>query len=70
MIVLDTHVWIWLVDGSKLLSARAKKEIKGAKRVGLAAISVWEFSMLLSKGRISSDRDPLEWVEQSFEELI
>jgi len=69
MTVLDTHVWIWLASAPNELSVRAKKEIKNAKDLGIAAISVWEFSMLLSKGRINSDRDPLEWVEQSVKEF-
>jgi PIN domain nuclease of toxin-antitoxin system len=65
--VLDTHVWIWLVEGDRAALApsaieaieRAAKE--GAVRV--SAISVWEVAMLVAKGRISLSRPVDEWVQ-------
>jgi PIN domain nuclease of toxin-antitoxin system len=62
MIVLDTHVWIWWVSDPRRLSKDAERAIRSARRIGVPAISLWEFAMLRAKGRIETDRPPLEWV--------
>ncbi|HEY2394249.1 MAG TPA: type II toxin-antitoxin system VapC family toxin [Candidatus Angelobacter sp.] len=57
MILLDTHVLIWAVADSKRLSKAASASIrKGLAEDGLAiaAISLWELAMLLSRGRIQA----------------
>jgi PIN domain nuclease of toxin-antitoxin system len=66
--VLDTHAWIWWRSDPSRLGRRAKKEIDGAKRLGLSAISVWELSMLVRKKRLELDRDLLEWAEGALED--
>lgn len=64
--VLDTHVWIWMVEGDReSLSASAIEAIEEAGRGGavrVSAISVWEVAMLESKGRISLSRPLEDWV--------
>lgn len=63
-VLLDTHVWVWLVAGRKI-SGAAAAAIRSAAQEGavlVAAISVWEVAMLESKGRLRFDRDCLEWV--------
>lgn len=65
MIVLDTHAWLWWRNESVHLSARAKRAIAKADRIGVCAISCWEFAMLVAKGRISVDRPPLDWLRQA-----
>lgn len=61
--VLDTHVWIGMVegDGAALSTAAIEAIEKAARRgaVGISAISVWEVAMLESRGRISLSR-PVE----------
>lgn len=55
-ILLDTHTWIWLCNGSTELSNNAISLIDQAGKAGqvyIAAISVWELSMLVAKNRIS-----------------
>ena len=62
MLVLDTHVWIWLVIGDATLSADARGAIEHAARTGsvlVPAISVWEVAMLESRGRITPQRGVL-----------
>lgn len=65
--VLDTHVWIWLVEGDRTaLSAPAIEAIERAARGGavrVSAISVWEVAMLEAKGRISLSRPVEDWVQ-------
>jgi PIN domain nuclease of toxin-antitoxin system len=57
MILLDTHVLVWAVAESKRLSKPASAAIrKGLTEDGLAvaAISLWELAMLISRGRIQA----------------
>ena len=62
VIVLDTHAWIWWLDGSKKLPARARRRIERAKAVGVCAISCWEVARLVVHGRLKLDRETHEWV--------
>ena len=55
MVLLDTHVLIWLVEGNSRLGSVALKEINRALADGLlavASISFWETAMLIEKGRL------------------
>lgn len=55
MILLDTHVLAWAVENSDRLSRTAASEIRRARHGGglaISAISLWELSWLLSRGRI------------------
>lgn len=57
MILLDTHVLVWAVAETRRLSKPALAAIrKGSAEGGLAiaAISLWELAMLLSRGRIQA----------------
>ncbi|MDF3055752.1 MAG: hypothetical protein K0Q74_1659 [Gammaproteobacteria bacterium] len=67
-LLLDTHVWIWLMEGSVELSRKKQQMIDEAARhsiVGIAAISVWEMAMLVEKGRIKLEKPLLAWVQDS-----
>ncbi len=67
-ILLDTHVWIWLVNGDKTLLPKTRKLINETAKKGkifISAISVWELSMLDVKGRITLGTPCLEWVHRS-----
>ena len=55
MILLDTHVWVWLAMDSKKLSRPALAAIRRAAQAGgisVASISLWELASLLDRGRI------------------
>lgn len=67
-LLLDTHVWIWLMNGDETLSKVARKEIEcawGNGTVGISAISVWEVGMLEKKQRILLNKPCLEWIRQA-----
>jgi PIN domain nuclease of toxin-antitoxin system len=64
MILLDTHVLVWLDEASPRLGASAIKMIDNAFHSGAAmvsAISFWEIGMLIRKGRIQMDMDLAVW---------
>lgn len=67
-IILDTHVFIWYVNGSEELSKASQKHIDNAiqsNTLYLAAISLWEISMLDAKKRIVLEMPCLEWIQQA-----
>ncbi len=56
MIVLDTHVLIWLTQEPEKIGKNATKIIKDAwqkRELAISAISFWECQMLQNKGRIN-----------------
>lgn len=65
LLVLDTHVWIWIMEGirTELSAATIRLIEKSAADSALAisAISVWEVAMLEKKGRITLSRSIDEW---------
>jgi PIN domain nuclease of toxin-antitoxin system len=65
-VLLDTHALVWLLQGSERLGSESRGLVvsaaKGSAGVLLAAISVWEISMLVAKGRLALDRDVAEWI--------
>jgi PIN domain nuclease of toxin-antitoxin system len=68
-LVLDTHVWIWLMDQqTRELSRTAVEAIRHASRqtvVYVSAISFWEIAMLTARKRVTLSLDCLPWVQQA-----
>ena len=64
MIMLDTHVLVWLDEASSRLGSTSIETIDTAFHSGLlmvSAISYWEVGMLISKDRIHLDMDLAVW---------
>lgn len=58
MILLDTHILVWLLIAPENLSPKAKKVIQAARKSGplaLSAISLWEIAWLTENKRIETD---------------
>jgi PIN domain nuclease of toxin-antitoxin system len=58
MILLDTHILIWLLIAPENLAPKAKKAILVARKSGslaLSAISLWEMAWLAQNKRIEVD---------------
>lgn len=66
-LLLDTHVWIWLMnDGPQAIQAAALSRIEDSRTpLYVAAISAWEAAMLEAKGRIRLPVDCLEWIHRA-----
>ena len=57
LILLDTHVLVWLALQPGKLSRNAKEAIRSARlhsRLAVAAITLWELAWLVENGRIES----------------
>ena len=74
MILLDTHVALWLRAGDAKLGSIARSEIQQAweaHEVAMSAMSFWEMAMLRAKGRINFPEDVGRWrLEQLGQGLI
>ena len=61
MILLDTHVFLWLCLEPKKLSQPATRAIRRAAATGgvaTASITLWEIAMLIALGKISPLGNP------------
>ncbi len=67
MLLLDTHTWIWSYSATRLLSDKVKKLIKKTPtdQRCIASISIWEFAMMVTKGRINVKVDPKRWLDNA-----
>ena len=67
-LLLDTHVWIWEVGGTGRLSPTIRKQINEAAQAGrlrLSAISIWEISMLASRGKMEFGKPIIPWIAEA-----
>ena len=65
MVLLDTHVLVWLLSGNPRLGIQARALIQQAAKDNIllvSAITPWEIAMLVSKGRLALERDVGEWI--------
>lgn len=71
MLLLDTHVWIWTVEGDdKRLGRRSRRllttfETRGGIRV--SPVSVFEIVALHTLGRLRLTRPPERWIREALE---
>lgn len=68
--LLDTHTWIWWHMHPQKLSEKVLSLIGDTTKYSellLSAISPWEFSKLLEKGRIGISYDPEDWIASALD---
>ena len=67
MILLDTHVWWWSLTEPQNLSEHAITAIQESKTEErfIAAISIWEFAMMVAKKRIELKIFPTQWMSRA-----
>jgi PIN domain nuclease of toxin-antitoxin system len=67
-VLLDTHVWVWLMEGRPGVSPDAVQLMERAGEesfLRVSAISAWEVGMLEARGRLRFDIPCEEWVERA-----
>ena len=67
-ILLDTHVWVWLMLGDNRLGRANRRMLEKAVpdgRLRVSVISVWEVAMLETKGRLTLALDCESWVQEA-----
>jgi PIN domain nuclease of toxin-antitoxin system len=68
LLLLDTHVVLWASPNHERLGDLAAEAINlasGEDRIAISAITPWEIGLLVSKKRISLQKDTLEWVRET-----
>jgi len=67
MIVLDTHIWVWWVDGSSQFTAQCQNWIEEYKAdgLGVSVISCWEVAKLVENGRLKLRCPVEEWIDRA-----
>ena len=69
-LLLDTHAFLWVLNGEATLSQKARDRIDLALNngsIGISAISLWEIAMLERKGRIILNQPCLNWIEKALD---
>lgn len=64
MIVLDTHILIWMDQDTEDLGTTAQSKISKAhseEQLFVSTISFWEIGMLIEKGRLKFTQDLSSW---------
>ena len=67
MILLDTHVWVWWVNESSMLTDAMRQTIEGhqGEGLGVSIISCWEVAKLVELGRLQLTMPVEHWLEQA-----
>lgn len=64
MILLDTHVLIWMDQDGAALGKNARRIVQAAwdaQALAVSAISFWECEMLHGAGRLQLPQSPIQW---------
>ena len=67
-VLLDTHAWVWLVEGREGLAPPGVDLMERASEESLlrvSVISVWEVGVLEAKGRLRFNMECLDWIDQA-----
>src|SRR5438105_13393343 len=73
MILLDTHVLVWMASEPKHLSRRAREAIREARErsgVAVATITLWELAWLAENGRIQVSASVESFVRETVARVI
>lgn len=67
--ILDTHAWFWSLADLSAIPPKVRAVLQNPRNTpfGLAAISLWEFSKLVEKGRITLTIPVSEWLSRALD---
>ena len=67
MIVLDTHIWVWWVQGAAQLPPNYHAYIQAheSQGLGVSAITCWEIAKLVQLGRLALPHSVDHWLRQA-----
>lgn len=70
MILLDTHILVWLVEANPRAGTQIRAQISTAEERGeilVSAMSFWEIAMLVAKRRLQLSLPIRDWAQVIFE---
>ena len=70
--LLDTHVWLWAVDGGAKLGAKTRRQLDKASRsvpgeVCVSAVSAFEIAALHTAGHVQLNQPVERWIRESID---
>lgn len=69
MLLLDTHVWIWILAGdARRIGRRARSRLTRAESrdaIRISPVTLFEVMALHAAGRLQLTRPPDEWIRQA-----
>jgi len=67
VILLDTHIWVWWVDGSPQLATAQRDHVEAneSSGLGVSVISCWEVAKLVELNRLELRCPVAEWIAQA-----
>jgi PIN domain nuclease of toxin-antitoxin system len=69
MLLMDTHAWFWSLTEPENLSKAALDLIQRTEtdRRTIASISIWEFAMMVARGRIEIKMTSEQWLDYAIQ---
>lgn len=64
-LLLDTHIWFWLVETPARLKPRLRRRLDQAEHLWVSPVSAWELALLVERGRVRLDRPVAAWVDEA-----
>lgn len=65
-LLLDTHIWLWSLLEPQRLSRRVVRALSSNENeLWLSPVSIWEFLILVEKGRVVLTVEPDAWLDQA-----
>ena len=69
-LLLDTHIWLWYLTGSKDLPGALRDALDESMGLcWLSPISLWEAGVLVRRGRIRRVGAERDWIRAALEQL-
>ncbi|GCA75582.1 ribonuclease VapC22 [Microcystis aeruginosa NIES-2520] len=66
VIVLDTHIWLWLINGNfDRFPDHWLEKLELAESLGVSPISCYEIALANQRGRLELSYPPQEWIQQA-----
>jgi PIN domain nuclease of toxin-antitoxin system len=67
VIVIDTHIWVWWVQGDSRLTPKYQQWLQQywSQGLGVSIFSCWEITKLVEKDRLELPNPLNEWFEQA-----
>ena len=69
-LLLDTHIWIWMMEEPRRLKRRVEQELQNEENeLWLSPISTWEALLLHSKRKIQFQIEAAEWIARATQDF-
>lgn len=59
-LLIDTQIFLWLVDDAPQLSSSARQLLIDAEEVHVSSVSLWEIAIKVNLGKLQVDQDRLD----------